>query len=147
MALEVFIMFNGNCREALAHYAKAFASEPQQIMTYGEMPKGPEGSGCMNGPMPEAAKNLIAYSGLPVGGQVLMCSDVPPGSPFTVGNNVFITYTSGDMAEIRRVFAALGAGGNVLMELQKTFYSELFGMLTDKFGVNWQFIHVADKKM
>ncbi|MCL2689518.1 MAG: VOC family protein, partial [Chitinispirillia bacterium] len=32
-------------------------------------------------------------------------------------------------------------GGNVGMELQKTFYSELYGMVTDKFGVTWQILH------
>lgn len=146
MSLEVFLMFNGNCREALAFYGKAFKQEPGYVLTYGEMPEGPEGAGCMGGPLPEEAKSLIAYSDLRVGSQALMCSDVPPGSPFTVGNNVFITYSSDDMAEIRRLFAALGEGGTVLMELQKTFYSELFGMLTDKLGVNWQFIHYKEKK-
>ncbi len=143
MSLEIFIMFNGNCREALTFYAKAFKTEPQQIMTYGEMPEGPEGAACPAGTLPAEAKKLIAYAGLPIGKQVFMCSDVPPGTPFTVGNNVFVTYGTDDQAEIRRLFAALGDGGKLLMPLQKTFYSELFGMLTDKFGVNWQFIHVA----
>ncbi len=144
MSLEIFVMFNGNCRDALAFYAKAFKTKPQQIMTYDEMPKGPEGASCPGGPLPAEAGKLIAYSSLQVGKQSLMCSDVPPGSPFTVGNNVFITYSSGDLAEIRRLFAALGEGGKVHMELQKTFYSELFGMLIDRFGVNWQLIHVAE---
>ena len=40
-------------------------------------------------------------------------------------------------AEAKRVFTALGEGGNVTMTLAKTFWTSSFGMLTDKFGVPW----------
>lgn len=42
-----------------------------------------------------------------------------------------------DDAEAKRVFTALGEGGNVSMPLTKTFWTSSFGMLTDKFGVPW----------
>ena len=42
-----------------------------------------------------------------------------------------------DDAEAKRVFTALGEGGNVTMPLMKTFWTSSFGMLTDKFGVPW----------
>ena len=35
------------------------------------------------------------------------------------------------------VIAAPSEGGQVAMPLAKTFWSPLFGMLTDRFGVNW----------
>ena len=40
-------------------------------------------------------------------------------------------------AEAEKLFKGLSAGGTVTMPLEKTFWSELFGMLTDKFGINW----------
>jgi PhnB protein len=35
------------------------------------------------------------------------------------------------------VFHALAEGGKVTMPPAKTFWSERFGMLTDRFGVGW----------
>jgi PhnB protein len=43
-----------------------------------------------------------------------------------------------DEREIERIYTALGEGGEVEMELGKTFFSELFGMVTDQFGIIWQ---------
>lgn len=145
MALDIFLFFNGNARDAVDFYARVFKAEKPYVMTYGEMPAGPEGSGCIGGPLPESARGLLAYANLKLAGGDLMCSDVPPGMPYTAGNNFAVSYSSRDTAELRRLFAALGEGGKTLMDLQKTFYSELFGMLTDKFGVIWQFIHVAEE--
>jgi len=28
-------------------------------------------------------------------------------------------------------------GGQIHMEMQKTFFAEIYGMLTDKFGISW----------
>ena len=39
--------------------------------------------------------------------------------------------------EADKLFAALSEGGQVTQPLIKTFFSPKFGMLTDKFGVNW----------
>jgi PhnB protein len=43
-------------------------------------------------------------------------------------------------AEAGRVFAALGAGGQVQMPLAKTFFSSRFGMVADRFGVSWMIV-------
>ena len=42
-----------------------------------------------------------------------------------------------DEAEVRRIYDALKEGGSVQMPLSPTFWSPLFGMCTDKFGVGW----------
>ena len=39
--------------------------------------------------------------------------------------------------EVERIFDELKAGGTVQMVLGPTFWSPLFGMCTDKFGVGW----------
>ncbi len=44
-----------------------------------------------------------------------------------------------DEAEATKAFDALGAGGNVTMPLQNTFWGAKFGMLRDAFGVSWMF--------
>ena len=42
-----------------------------------------------------------------------------------------------DAAEASRVFTALSDGGKIQMPLEKTFWSPLFGMVADRFGVGW----------
>ena len=35
------------------------------------------------------------------------------------------------------MFEALAEGGNVFMPLDKTFFASIFGMVADRFGVQW----------
>jgi PhnB protein len=135
MKLEMFINFNGNCREAVEFYAMVFKTEMQSMMTYGAAPPAP------NHPVPEADREKIIYAGLPVGGMVLMFSDVPSGSEFICGNNISPTIGSTDKVEIIRLYSELKEGGEVYMELGTTFFAELFGMVKDKFGIIWQISH------
>ena len=135
MGIEVYINFNGNCREAVEFYAEAFGTDKQQVMTYGEAPPDPNFS------LPEGAKNLIMHTFLMIGGSRVMFSDAFPGMPFTAGNNISITFMSKNVDELKSAFNKLKAGGTVDMDLQKTFWSECYGSLTDKFGISWQVSH------
>ena len=135
MQLELFINFDGNCREAVEFYARVFKSQVGNLMTYGEAPPAPNYS------VPEADKERIIYAGVPIGNIVVMFSDVPTGSEFIAGNNISPTISTDNKDEVARIFNELKAGGQVYMELQPTFFSELFGMTKDKFGVIWQILH------
>ena len=59
------------------------------------------------------------------------------GASFLQGNNFSISVTADNKEEAEKLFKGLSAGGAVTMPLGKTFWSECFGMLTDKFGINW----------
>ena len=135
MKLELFINFDGNCREAVEFYAKVFKSEVHNLMTYGDTPPGTGYT------VPESDKNRIMYAGIPMGGMVVMFSDAPSGSGFIKGNNVTPTVSLDNKDEVARVFNELKADGNVYMELGQTFFSELFGMVEDRFGVIWQVLY------
>ncbi|MBE1555968.1 VOC family protein [Sporosarcina limicola] len=132
MAVDVYLNFNGNCREAVAFYAQVFETEQPQIMTFGETPPNPEY------PLPEEAKNLVMHTRLNISGSNVMFSDVFPGMPFTLGNNISLAIVSKDLNEIKAAFNKLKEGGTVVMDLQETFWSKCYGQLTDKFGIQWQ---------
>ncbi|WP_010258765.1 VOC family protein, partial [Treponema primitia] len=83
-------------------------------------------------------KDRIIYSSIPVFGSKLMLSDCPSDYPWVGGNNFALVLGSGDEKEIRRIFETLRKEGEVRMPLGKTFFSELFGMVKDKFGIIWQ---------
>ena len=130
MSFDVFINFDGDCSAALEFYAGVFKlKKPESIMTYGQAP-GFTG--------PEADKDRIVYANLPIFGCNVMFSDCPSGNDFVKGNNIALTLGTSEEKEIRRLYDALRDGGQVRMELGGTFFSELYGMVRDKFGITWQ---------
>jgi PhnB protein len=133
VAVDVYLNFNGNCREAVEYYAQVFGTEKPQIMTFGETPPDPDY------PLPEEAKNLVMHTRLNINGSNVMFSDVFPGMPFVVGNNISLAVVSKNLDEIKSFFNKLKDGGTVGMDLQETFWSKCYGNLTDKFGIEWQF--------
>lgn len=133
MSVDVYMNFNGNCRDAVEFYAEVFKTEKPQIMTFGEAPPDP------NFTLPEEAKNLVMHTRLNISGSNVMFSDVFPGMPFAQGSNISLAIVSKNKEEIISSFNKLKEGGTVGMELQETFWSKYYGQVTDKFGIDWQF--------
>ncbi|MBD2869870.1 VOC family protein [Paenibacillus arenilitoris] len=133
MSVDVYLNFNGNCREAVQYYAQVFGTEQPKIMTFGDNPPDP------NFVLPEEAKPLVMHARLSISGSNVMFSDVFPVMPFVEGNNVSLAIVDTNLENIKSWFNKLSDGGTIGMELQETFWSKCYGMLTDKFGINWQF--------
>ena len=133
MGIAPYINFDGTCREAVEFYAKVFKTAAPRIMTFGEAPPNPAFA------IPEAAKKLIIHAEIDVLGSVIMFSDVPPGMSLVKGNNLSITIQSGSADELTLWFNAMKEGGTVIMQLGPQSWSGLYGFVTDKFGVGWQF--------
>ncbi len=131
MSFDVFINFDGDCREALAFYAQVFKLEdqPQHIMTYGQSPTGD---------VSPQDKDRVLYASLPIYGHNVMFSDCPTGSPYVKGTNIALTLGIETPDEMTAIYHALSQDGQVLMPLGETFFCKLFAMVTDKFGVMWQ---------
>ncbi len=134
MSVEVYMHFNGNCKEAVDFYAEVFETERQAVMTYGDAPGG------TGFPLSEEDKKRVLHTLLEINGSKMMFSDCPPGMPYTVGNSISITLNFKDKGEMKKVFDRLKEGGEVQMELGETFFSKYYGYLQDKFGFLWQFI-------
>ncbi len=132
MSVDVYLVFDGNCREAVEFYAKVFQTEAPQIMTFGESPQHPDY------PLPEEAKERIMHTRLSIDGSNVMFSDTFPGQEYIQGNNVTLALVSHNTDDLTSWFEQLKEGGKVDMELQETFWSKLYGQVTDKFGVHWQ---------
>jgi PhnB protein len=77
---------------------------------------------------------------LPLGkAGVLMATDVlgSMGQELQVGNNFYLSIEAESQEEADRLFRGLSAAGRIEMPMQKTFWGAYFGMLADKFGVQW----------
>lgn len=132
MSLNPYLNFNGNCREAVEFYSLAFETQPETILTFGDMPETPEFI------LPSEAKSLIMHTNLKVFGSTLMFSDVLPSMPYIHGNSISLAIVIDDEKFIQRIFNRLKEGGTIEMDLQKTEWSNCYGALIDKFGVSWQ---------
>ena len=131
MKLTVYLHFQGDCREALAFYGEVFKTSPGPIVTYGDAPASPEN------PLPAGYGEKILHTTMEIGGVQIMFSDGFPGWEATKGNHMALTLNAQDAGEAKRIFDGLQAGGAVSMPLGPTFFSDAYGMLTDKFGVLW----------
>lgn len=134
MPINPYLNFDGNTREAVEFYARALETEPPQFMTFADGGESPDY------PLPAEARDRIMHTRLDVDGTPLMFSDTFPGMPpLTVGNNFSLTITGRDGEKMARRFSALAQGGEVIMPLQETSWSKMYGQVRDKYGVEWQF--------
>jgi Uncharacterized protein conserved in bacteria len=139
LPINAYLNFAGNTRDVVLYYAKVFGLPEPQLMTFGSLPPNPEF------PLPPGSEDLIMHASLDIDGSKLMFSDTFPGMPFQVGNNISLAFVTGDEAKARDIFEQFKDGGTVVMELQETFWSKVYGQVTDKFGILWQISHEENK--
>jgi PhnB protein len=133
--LDSYLFFDGTCAEAMAFYQKTLGGQLMAMMKYGESPE-PENCGAGPG-APQEAKDRIMHAHLLIEGRNLMASDTPPGQPAPAMAGFALSLNYPSAQEAGKAFDALSAGGKVIMPMAKTFWIESFGMLTDRFGVQW----------
>lgn len=91
-------------------------------------------------PLAEEDKQKIMHMSLPISKEtVLMGADSLKafGQTATFGDNITLMVNAENRAEVDEIFGKLAAGGKIIMPLQVAFWGDYFGMLIDKFGVNW----------
>lgn len=133
--VNVYLNFNGNCREAFDFYKSVFGGEYPYVGTFGEMPPQ-EGAPEMD----EDMKKLIMHVSLPISTETILMGSDTGGEwapNFQQGNNFSISVNTDTNEEADRIHAGLAAGGQVTMPMNMTFWGSYFGMLTDQFGINW----------
>ena len=130
-ALDAYLFFNGRAEEAIEFYKSALGAEVEMLMRVKESPDPPP-----PGMYPPNSGDKVMHASLRLNGKVLMISDgVPDGRTAFKGFSLSLSVPDGKEAD--RLFNALSPGGSVQMPLGKTFFSPRFGMVTDRFGVQW----------
>ena len=132
MALNTYLTFEDNCREAFEFYRSIFGGEFTFISTFREGPEDME--------IPEEDLDRIMHVSLPIGNSVLMGSDSSSAfcPPLVAGNNFSLSFEAESKEHADAVFAKLSDGGAVSMPMADAFWGAYFGACTDKFGINWQ---------
>lgn len=71
------------------------------------------------------------------GGLVLMGADTPNRMSYSPGDNFSVSLSGEDEAELRGYWEKLSHGATITAPLEQAPWGDIFGMCTDKFGVNW----------
>lgn len=127
--LNPYISYDGNAREAIEFYAEVFGGK-LEISTFGE-------AGAAQGPM-EGMGDKVMHGMLDTdAGYTIMVSDNPPHWEHKPGTNISVSISGDDSDALRGYWDKLAASGTVLQPLERQMWGDDFGMLTDKFGINW----------
>jgi PhnB protein len=128
-SVNTYIHFAGNCREAMSFYQKCLGGELQ-------FTPRPDSGG---NPTTDAAAKIM-HAQLSRGGTpFLMASDGSPGGSWKPGNNFSVSVDCDSIDDIERLFAAVSDQGQITLPLGDMPWGARFGMLTDRFGVQWLF--------
>jgi PhnB protein len=124
--LNPYLLFNGQAKAAMEFYSSILGGE-LKLQTFGE-------SGM---PGAEKEKDLIIHAQLTVDDMVIMASDSGHGHEVEFGSNVALSLVGPEEKELTEIFEKLSHGGKVDLKLEKQFWGDIYGQLTDKFGVHW----------
>jgi PhnB protein len=131
MQISPYLNFDGRCDEAIEFYRNAIGAEVTMLMRFKDSPMAAE-----PGMLTPGSENKVMHASLKIGDSDVMASD---GRCQGKGGfqGVTLSLSVATEADAKRLFDALADGGQVQMPLAKTFFSPLFGMLADRFGVAW----------
>ena len=124
--LTPYLNFMGQTRAAMEFYHSVLGGE-LKMQTFGE-------SGM---PVKDEDKDKIVHADLQNGTLSFMASDGDTQHPVTMGDNIHMSIAGTDEAAITKYFNGLAEGGKITMPLEKQFWGDTYGQLTDKFGVHW----------
>ena len=125
--LNPYLSFKDNSREAMEFYRSVFGGK-LEVSTFKDYHASQDPS----------EDHLIMHSVLEAdNGITFMASDTPNRMEYHAGTNMSLSLSGDNEAELKGYFEKLSVGGNVSMPLEKAPWGDMFGMLTDKFGVPW----------
>ena len=125
--LNPYLSFRDNARDAMTFYQGVFGGD-LEVHTFKEF-------GASQDPA-EESKVMHAQLKAP-NGIVFMAADTPNQMEWKPGQNISMSLSGEDEPELTRYFSELSEGGSVVMPLEKQAWGDRFGMLKDKFGIDW----------
>ncbi len=133
--MNPYLNFDGNAKQAIEFYKAVFGGAlTMTTFKDGGMPVDASDAGKI------MHAQLVADNGI-----TLMASDTPKGWAYTPGNNVSISLSGANDAELRGYWDGLAKGATIGMPLSAAPWGDTFGMLDDQFGIRW-LINISPKQ-
>ena len=126
--LNPYIHLQNSAREAITFYQSVFGGE----LTISTFKEGGMDTGIA------AEGNLIMHGQLDApNGLTLMVADTPAHMDYNPGGTVDISLSGDDEETLTGWWHKLADGATINLPLEKAPWGASFGMLTDKFGIDW----------
>ena len=127
-SLNPYLSFRDQAREAMTFYQQVFGGD-LDISTFGQY------EGMVQDP---AENDLVMHAQLTTpDGFVLMGADTPSGMEYRAPAGISVSVSGDDESSLQGFWDALSAGGTVVMPFDTPPWGGRFGMLTDRFGIDW----------
>lgn len=132
VTINPYLNFPGNTEEAFNFYKSVFGGDFNGLTRFKDAPEGAK--------LSKDEKEKLMHVSLPIGNSnVLMATDAldSMGHKISVGNNFHLSVEAESKEEADKIFNGLSAGGKVTMPQADAFWGAYFGMVKDKFGIQW----------
>jgi len=126
--IQPYILLGGQCEAAIAFYQATLGAQVELLMHFSDAPD----ASMVN----EENKDKVMHATVRIGDSTLLMSDGNCENPEPF-KSFSLSLNAPSVAEGEAVFQKLAEGGSVTMPFSKTFWTEGFGMLVDRFGVPW----------
>ncbi len=127
--LEPYLCFNGNCKEAMEFYQSVLGGK-LEISTFGDYASAEM-------PVADEQKDKVMHATLNNDLLSFMASDSMPDRPVEFGGSISMSIAGTDEGQLKGFFKGLSEGGKVTLPLAKQVWGDQFGMLTDKYDIQW----------
>ena len=128
MLVQPYLCFEGRCEEAINFYKQTLGAHVGMLMRFSESPDS-DACDAPNG-------NKIMHATLRIGETMLLATDGEcKGSASFQG--ISLSLTVGSDSEAEQTFNGLASGGKVIFPMETTFFAKRFGVVQDKFGIEW----------
>ncbi len=131
--------FNGDCKQALELYEKAFDGEITQLFFFKDADPSD-----FSVPLTEMQRGYVYHAEMIIGNQRLFFSDNIDQIPF--GKNLSLVITFEHKKDVERAYEIMIDGGYAITPLTETTYSSCFASLVDKFGMRWELMTETKNK-
>jgi len=144
LTINPYLVFRDNCEEAFHFYKEVFGGEILYMGSYKDMPQKTREL------FPGSTDEQIMHGTLKINAQtVLMGNDNVDAYEKANGsfmNNFFLYINTETQTDAYHIFSELSTGGKIVMPIAQTFWSSHYGIVTDKFGINWKITFDPESK-
>jgi len=124
------IHFPGNCDEAISFYKEVLGAEVKDISYFKDAPKDSSMDSLSLPP------NFVMHSVISIHGSLVSMTDGVETKP--TGDNFTFFITEDTVDEVRALYGKLLEGGKEVEALAPVFWASMYGVVEDRFGINWQ---------
>ncbi len=115
------IYFNGNCKEAIQLYVKAFGATVKIII------QNPE------------KDNLVEHAEIYIHNQLLMLNDFGNNDGYSRSGGYQLTVSFENEEALKQAYSILEDGSTAISPMQAADYSPCIVRFTDKYDIRWAF--------